>query len=804
MTTKFIAPRVFAAPSKFAQPEVVATGLFNVALASFIVLISLAASVTAHDDDPFAKTNSATASAQDDDPFGTPNPAKSAAGNDNPFGSAKAKGSSSKLNVLPPINPDLDSSTRLIIDSVRKSNPLTPLQLAKALQTMLDIEQYADAKYYLGVLIGTGADDQTIFELHETLGPNLFLRVYYQEELLPEGREFAKRVFATVRKEALAPTRVEQLIKSLSDDNISYRSDAFHKLRRLGAPVIAKMIEVFADKDRQQEFPFIRDALSHMASDATGPLVGAVRSNNPVVQLEALSALGGVDSQLARDVLYRPVLAPNVAPELREVAIKSAEQGLGRIPDQAEAQAHLQQQIKTYLMGRPNADSDPFQRVAVWRWDAKKNELFQVKLSSATAARIIASDLAKDLLEINADLPSNRAMYLLTLLESLKRIAGPSQAIGTESFMKSLPGITVDEVNSVLAHALELKLFPAAIGACEVLAKQGGPELLESVDGQPAMLIRAIMTGQRHLQFAAFQTIASIDPQQPYQGSSYVTSLAIYLAASQGKATGLVGHRRVASGLTFASLMNRSGISGVALTTSREVFNQAVSDPDVELILITDTLSGPYFHELVFQLRSDWRSKQIPIGIMIRDLPQKINAERTFRGENRLEILALTDDADVIARQVNRLRELQEPWPVTPLSKTHQSNFSLDWMNKVAADRNVYGFYDLLSREQEIVPILFQHGYSPVVSQILSSFGTPDAQRVLVNLASEDTLPMDQRVEASQAFEQAIKRSGTLLTTAEIQQQYDRYNASEDDTVESQKVLGQILDAIESRHRKNR
>ena len=120
MTTKFIAPRVFAVPSKFAQPEVVAVGLYIVALASFLLLSSLGTSVIAQDDDPFAKTNSAAASAQDDDPFGTSNPAKSAAGNDNPFGSAKATGSSSKLNVLPPINPDLDSSTRLIIDSVRR------------------------------------------------------------------------------------------------------------------------------------------------------------------------------------------------------------------------------------------------------------------------------------------------------------------------------------------------------------------------------------------------------------------------------------------------------------------------------------------------------------------------------------------------------------------------------------------------------------------------------------------------------------------------------------------------------------
>jgi hypothetical protein len=60
---------------------------------------------------------------------------------------------------------------------------------------------------------------------------------------------------------------------------------------------------------------------------------------------------------------------------------------------------------------------------------------------------------------------------------------------------------------------------------------------------------------------------------------------------------------------------------------------------------------------------------------------------------------------------------------------------------------------------------------------------------------------MEQRLEASQAFEKAIARTGTLLTTTEIQQQYDRYNASESQSAEAQKILGQILDAIENRHR---
>ena len=792
MTTKLFPPKIVVAPGKFARNFCMPFKAFAVALVWAVGLSLVGSLLLAQDDDPFATGG------QNSDPFGSPNPAAAAKKDDNTFGSSKPAASTPQLNILPKIDPNLDPATRLIMESVRKVAPVTPLELAKALQTMLDIEQYADAKYYLGILIETGADPQTLFNMHEAIGPNLFLQVYYQDELLPAGREYAKRVFATVRKEALSPARVNRLIKSLSDSNVSSRSDAFHKIRRLGPPAIARVIEVFADESRESEFPFIREALRNMASDAADPLVGAVRSNNPTIQLEAVRALGGIQAKLSRDVLYRPVLAPDVPPALRNVAKQSAEQNLGAIPDQEQAQSYLQQQIKSYLVGRPNRANNPFQKVALWRWDTKKNELYQVQLQPSTASRIIASDLARDLLEINPEIAENRALFLVTQLESLKRIAGPDKSIDVQGFMKSLPGITVAEVNSVLLQALSLELFPAAIAACEVLKATGDTALLASEGNEPSALVRAIMTGQRDLQFAAFDAIVQVNPQQAYQGSSYIASLAVYLAASEGRATGLVGHRRLASAQTFSSIMALSGVAGIPLVNSREVFNRAVADPDAELILITDTLNGPYFHELVFQLRSDWRTKRIPIGVMIRDLPQKLRAERTFNGESRLEILALTDDPGVISRQVNNLRALQKPWPTSPERKIQQADFALNWLNKIAANPKVYGFYDLFSREQEIVQILFNRGYSSVVSGILSSFGTPGAQRALVNLASENGLPVQQRMEASEAFEKAVARGGTLLTKTEIQQQYDRYNASEGQSAESQEILGNILDVIEA------
>jgi len=84
----------------------------------------------------------------------------------------------------------------------------------------------------------------------------------------------------------------------------------------------------------------------------------------------------------------------------------------------------------------------------------------------------------------------------------------------------------------------------------------------------------------------------------------------------------------------------------------------------------------------------------------------------------------------------------------------------------------------------------------------LASLGTPAAQRELVNFASQSSLSAEERQKVVDAFVKSVNQGGTLLTTSEIQQQYDRYNASRNDPEGGRKVLGTILDVIESRKRK--
>jgi hypothetical protein len=74
----------------------------------------------------------------------------------------------------------------------------------------------------------------------------------------------------------------------------------------------------------------------------------------------------------------------------------------------------------------------------------------------------------------------------------------------------------------------------------------------------------------------------------------------------------------------------------------------------------------------------------------------------------------------------------------------------------------------------------------------------PQAQRALMNFASQPVLPVHSRSAAADAFRKNVGLHGVLLTSGEILMQYDRYNASESSDADTQRVLGALLDTIEA------
>ena len=204
----------------------------------------------------------------------------------------------------------LSDTERVILRTVQESDPKTGVELAKAASVLIEIEMYNDARFYLGKIEALNLDQAKMFELNDQVGSDFFLFIHTNARLQPEGESLARKVMVASRSESSSPARMNQLIKTLSDENVSVRSDAFRKLRRLGEPAVAAMLNVFAQPERSSEYPGIRGALMHMGVHAQGPLLGAAYASDVQVQAESIRALGSFESTEANDALMWASLSP--------------------------------------------------------------------------------------------------------------------------------------------------------------------------------------------------------------------------------------------------------------------------------------------------------------------------------------------------------------------------------------------------------------------------------------------------------------------------------------------------------------
>ena len=693
----------------------------------------------------------------------------------------------------------LSDSNLLLLKTIQESNPTTAFELARATQIMLDIGQFWDARYYLSEIEKLNLNEEQLFELQQAFGSNLFIDVSNRALVQPEGRRLGTRVLRAARKVSLTPARISELIKVLNNDDISVRSEAFRKLRRLGEPAVAELINVFADQNRKSEFPGIRGALQAIDSNAQGPLLGAARASNPRVQVEAIRALANFKTPESLDVMMRAYLSPEMPEYSRRIALDALTKN--RYPaDPGYIEQRLFDRSKEYLLGERFYPGAVLGNVTIWNFNAKTKRMVPANVPAETALRIVASRRAADLYEVRPDLQRNRELYLLTQFEAAKRLAGPSRKLDVDSIVESLK-VDANDVENILQYAMEMELVPAAVGCCEVLGKIGSAELLMGTSTKPRTLVDAILFGDRYLQFAAMQAINNIDPQQAYPGSSYVVSLAVYLSQSENRPAGLVGHVSEGIGQTYAAALSSAGVFEQSVTTGREFFKAATRNPDIDMLIVTDTLDKPYYGELIQQLRSDWRTRRLPIALLYRDPNQSRRVKIRMGDDPRFAVIPFSSDPELVASHIVRLNENAKPWKLSNFDRRRHASGAVSWLAKISSDRDVYSFYNLGSEQEKLARLLYIPGFSADASLILANLGTPTAQRELVNFASQSGsfVENDELQKVVDAFAQSVKTSGTLLTTKEIRQQYDRYNASQNETKAYREILGSILNVIESK-----
>jgi hypothetical protein len=136
---------------------------------------------------------------------------------------------------------------------------------------------------------------------------------------------------------------------------------------------------------------------------------------------------------------------------------------------------------------------------------------------------------------------------------------------------------------------------------------------------------------------------------------------------------------------------------------------------------------------------------------------------------------------------------------VSPAERKTQAIAALDGL--IALSQGPQRVFDVRRQEPALATLLYVPELSTRVAVVLGQLGTAKGQRSLLELADLATQPLATRQAAVKAFTQSVRQHGIMLTREELMQQYDLYNANAGRDVDTNGVLGAILDTIEHRGR---
>jgi hypothetical protein len=195
-------------------------------------------------------------------------------------------------------------------------------------------------------------------------------------------------------------------------------------------------------------------------------------------------------------------------------------------------------------------------------------------------------------------------------------------------------------------------------------------------------------------------------------------------------------------------------------------------------------------------LRRDRRTAALPIGLMapledlerVQRFAREVPLAEAFLQPQRQEEMNIF--CELLASRSGRDH-------VSAAERKAQSIAALAWLAKLSSQSQ--SVFDIRRQEPAVTRVLYVPELSVHAAQVLGQLGTASSQRSLLELAGLATQSLEIRQAAAAAFARSVRKYGILLSREQIMAQYDLYNSNAGRHGETHEVLGEILNAIESK-----
>jgi len=683
------------------------------------------------------------------------------------------------------------------VAAVLGTNPSTPAEWARAASILAGFDRPDLARNLLRKIIAAKLTEDQLAALAQQYGTPMFTEMAGREDLLPEANLLCDAILQALGSKLQEPKRIAEMVEQLQDPSIDVRTAALEGLIAAPTAAIGPLVRVLADSDGAKQHPYAREVLIRIGRPAVDPLLGILDSADPKLTFQAILVLREMKALKATSYLLEPCTSATSDARVRAAAGATLARLVGHVPTTGEAirllRRRAEEQLDRELATAGTADA----AVKVWSWNDQQRQCESKTVSAAQAARITAARFARDAYSLAPDDPSVRMLYITTMLEAAAYEIGldksPEQGEGTAAARASAFDVAV--IEDALQYAMAGNHTAAATAAALILGRKGTAEALLHRGAQPAPLVRAARHGDRRLRAAALDAVVRLQPVQRYPGSSYISQALGFAAVSRGAPRALVAGPVTEASRQLGGMLAGMGYEVDTASTGRELLRLATASPDYELALIDVSIDRLPADLLLQQLRNDWRTADLRIGLIARS--GHLGRARRIADRDPLAIaFSRPHGIEALQWQLEQLSGLAPQRFVGHEERMRQAGDALARLAELGEASTE--LYDLRRLEKPLLGTLYVPQLSAKAAAVLGGLGTPGSQRALVELAGRWSQPIEIRQAAAGAFRRSIEKYGLLLTTAQISRQYERYNQSGTLDADSQQVLAFVLDCIEA------
>ncbi len=692
-------------------------------------------------------------------------------------------------------------SSEIVIRALLAAKPTTPVELIRAARVMVDLGEPAQALPLLQRLAAKKLSDGEAAHLVREVGSATLLRLTRQRELSAVAGPLSTAIFDAAQRFARDPARLAEQIGRLAAATPLERANIVEELRPAGDAAVVALVNVLADKSRTAEHPQVCAALVDLGTVSSVPLVAVLSTADSQLLARVIDVLGNLDDRSIAGQLLAPALLPEASPEVVTAGRRALARYYQKVPSVTQAGNYLARRAQQSLdaVRQPGLDAEPGleQQPLAWQWDDQTKVLTSARVSRPLYELLRGVQFATDAHRLLPESESVRRLRLVALAQAIAYAGdGAGVAPRIAAARSVLSAASVEELQDLLSYCLEQDQPGAASVAAQQLGEAGDVHVLSAHTPQDSALVRALLHPSRDLRFAALSSIMQLDPREPYPGSSRVAEGLEFFARSTGIPRALVASTSAEEAARIAGLLAELGYETDTATDVVGVLKHARVAGDYEVIFVDSALAMPAGAQLLQLLRSDSRLARIPVAVvsLAEEFPQVERVTRRFP-----LCLAVMRTHNPAGTQFELNRVLQAAGhTVTPGDvRRAQGAQAVAWIAQLAAERETV--YDVQRFDAAVIASMDAPGLTAAAIAALAKLDTAYAQRALADLASRLAAPLETRRAAAKAFAESVARRGTLLTSEEILRQYDRYNASEKQDADTQRVLASLLDTIEAR-----